>query len=405
MNRNVVFVVLFVFVLSGISTDAPDTKVAINFERPDYVLSETEMPIYELITPPVNATYTESMAYSLFNIRDTLAEEKDGIFFVNSGNKSFEIDAKDGSMWYGNYDLLWNIELGNDIPTPAICNRSAYDWLITKGILPENTKFASIGSTNATAYIINDDRAISKILQYNINYKFHIGDYPIAGEAAQITVMIGEGGERVGFDWKWREPKSEPYTKAALIEYDSILEVNGISPSDVINHRLVYTTDGDDGVSFTSNHDDHSLGFTQLRLGDGDLDTIVFDACSPLAWENDVGDTVFERWAPSLQGVHQICSFATGSHNAYERGTKFAAYMTGFGIVPGMTIVNAWFRATLETEPSDILAAVFYGSKSTNPLNPQLDDPINDHAYGFGYVCSDPIPGSFGYYVYITSSC
>ncbi|MHA2395910.1 MAG: hypothetical protein ACXAC0_04335, partial [Candidatus Thorarchaeota archaeon] len=67
--------------------------------------------------------------------------------------------------------------------------------------------------------------------------------------------------------------------------------------------------------------------------------------------------------------------------------------------------VNAWFKACLETEPSDHLAAVFYGSKSPNPFNPQLDDPINDHAYGFGYVCTDPTPGSFGNFVYIVSSC
>lgn len=687
MNRNIVFLVLLIFVLSGISADAPDTKVTISFERPDYVLSETEMPIYEVITPAVNATYTESMAYSLFNIRDTLAEEKDGIFFVNSGNKSFEINTKDGSMWYGNYDLLWNIALGNEIPSPAICNRSVYDWLIVKGILPENAKFASIGTTNATTYIIDDDRTISKILQYNINYEFYVGDYPITGEAAQITVMIGEGGDRVGFDWKWREPKSEPYATSALIEYDSILEVNGISPSDVVSHRLVYTIDedyennkllypvweiefiedggeleldvhnlvyldatifdpqveivtpsgayvaipgetiafdcnvkwgtppytyqwgsdflgvlstsksfttdqltevlkkdvnvphaisirvrdaenrgcsdcvsvtiepgnfnspltitlvaaasiavlatsllvfrrrriapilffilmmfsafmflpityassgipntpkfspssptgayddgvkeigiewvgmsaghplwntetniegfynkmgttggysrefnwgeysaweedfkddsyggtdtewvdavdfvyyqdhgGPDGVGFTSNHDNKGLNYLQMRLGDGDLDHIVFDACSPQAWVNEFGDDVFTRWAPSLQGVHQVCSFATTSQNSATRGTAFATYMTDLG----MTIVSAWFRATLETEGSDRLASVFYASKSANPLNPQLDDPINDHAYGFGYSCTDPVPGTFGFYVYITNSC
>ena len=68
-------------------------------------------------------------------------------------------------------------------------------------------------------------------------------------------------------------------------------------------------------------------------------------------------------------------------------------------------IAQAWFRATLETEGSDIVAAVFYASKSANPLNPQHDDPIHDHAYGFGYVCSDPTPGTFGWYVYVTSNC
>ena len=98
MNRNVVFVVLLIFVLSGISTEVPDNDVTIRFESPNYVLSQTEMPIYELITPEVNATYAQSLANSLFDIRDALAEESEGIHFVNLGNKSFEINSKDGSM-------------------------------------------------------------------------------------------------------------------------------------------------------------------------------------------------------------------------------------------------------------------------------------------------------------------
>lgn len=170
---------------------------------------------------------------------------------------------------------------------------------------------------------------------------------------------------------------------------------------------FVYYQDhgGPDGVAFTSNHDDKSLEYTALRLGDGDLDSIVFDACSPLAWENKTGYTVFQRWAPALQGVHQVLSFATGSHNSATRGAKFGLYMTGFGVISSMSIIHAWFRATLETEPADVQSAVIYASKSPNPLFPQLDDPINDHAYGFGYVCSDPTPGTFSWYVYITSNC
>jgi len=688
MNRNVVFLLLLIFLLSGISTDTPETNVTISFERPDYVLSQTEMPIYELITPEVNQSYAQSLAYSLFDIRDTVAEENEGIFFVNLGSRSFEIDRRDGSMWYADYSKIWNVSLGIEVPTPASCRSTADAWLREKGILPSAASFASIGTTNATTYTPDGETYHSKILQYNINYEFTQGDIPITGDAAQITVMIGEGGDTLGFDWKWREPKAEPYAMYELIEYESILEVNGINPEHVIDHRLVYTTDDDndflfpayeieflepadnempieihnfmvidstffkpeveiitptsgismmpgtsitfdcnvqlgtppytyewgsdfdgvlstsktfstqtlselsksgipiphaisvrvrdaenrgtsdciavtietvdfnpnpnptllvgavgivsilgiglfvlrrrkitpilfflvmlfsafmllpiasassgmpttpaftpsaptgayddgvkeigiewvgmshgkplwntekniegwynkmgttggysrefnwgeysawesdfkhssssgnndslwidavdfvyyqdhggpDGVAFTSNHDDHALHYLEMRLGDGDLDSIVFDACSPLAWENKHGDNVFERWAPSLQGIHQICSFATTSQNSATRGTKFATYMTDLG----MTIVSAWFRATLETEGSDRLAAVFYGSKSSNPMNPQLDDPINDHAYGFGYVCTDPTPGSFGHYVYITTSC
>ncbi|TFG25939.1 hypothetical protein EU528_15175, partial [Candidatus Thorarchaeota archaeon] len=69
MNRNVVFVLLLIFVLSGISIDVPDNTVTTSFEIPDYVLSQTEMPIYEMMPPEVNLTYAEDLAFSLFGIR------------------------------------------------------------------------------------------------------------------------------------------------------------------------------------------------------------------------------------------------------------------------------------------------------------------------------------------------
>jgi hypothetical protein len=660
-------------------------------DKSKYVLSQTEMPIYELITPEVNESYTEELARSLVDIPEVSAHEVEGVWVVNYLNKSFEIDRKDGSIWYADYDTLWNVGLGIEVPTPSSCRSTADAWLREKGMLPANAVFANIGSTNISAYNPDADELRSKVLQYHVNYEFTIDGYPVTGDTAQISVMIGNNGETVGFDWKWRDTKPEPYATLNLIEYESVLEAHGISPDDVTNHRLVYTADdgddllypaweiefiedatddipaihnfvvidgtllkpqveiitpshgisvmpgtlitfdctvsfgtppftyewssdfdgvlstaksfstvslsevtkkgqpvphaisvrvidsysperrgtsdciavtietvdfdtgttltlvaaggavilvasllvlrrkkggfvilfllmmmsaflffpvstagidrssvntyapsaptgayddgvkevgiewigmssdkplwntetniegfynwmgsqggyskefnwgeysawdidfkdaqfngidtewvdavdfayyqdhgGPDGVAFSSKHDTGGLWVGYMRLGDGDLDTIVFDACSPLAWENDKGENVFERWAPTLQGVHQICSFATTSQNSNTRGTLFGLYMTGFGIISPRTIMQAWFRACAETEGGDRQAALFYASKSPDPLNPQLDDPSNDYAYGFGYVCSDPTPGSFSWYVYVTSNC
>jgi hypothetical protein len=696
LKRETVLLILMVLlVCSGSDSAVPASDIPV-FDSSKFILSQTEIPIYELITPEVNQTYAESLAYSLFGFRDSLAEEVEGRFIVNSGNKSFEVDSRDGSIWYSDYNRIWNITLGNDLPSPGTCREIAESWLTDNELLPANAVLMDIGSTNVSAFNLDDGRVLSKILQYQVNYEFVQNEIPIAGEAAQISVIVGDGVSAydriLGFDWNWREPKTTPYTTATLIEYESILEAYGINSRDVVDHRLVYTVDDDpennkllypvweieivegdsngfgvhailkfdatifdpeveiikpessitvrpgisisfdcevkfgnppytyqwgsdfdgvlstaesfststlspvlkkdipvphaisvrvidaegrgcsdvvavtidenaplhidvaitlvaasavvvllasylvlrrrkgafvflfllmmvsafmifpaataqsglsevqryvpsaptgayddgvkevgiewvgmsdpskplwstetniegfynwmgsiggygrefnwgeysaweedfkdasfsgtdsewidavdfvyyqdhgnpDGVSFTSNHDDTWLSIPHMRLGDGDLDTIIFDACSPLAWENKNGDTVFDRWAPTLQGIHQVCSFASGSHNVQTRGAKFGLYMTGFGILPGYTIIQAWFRATLETESSDVQSAVFYATKSPDPLHPQLDDPINDHAYGFGYVCSDPEPGTFGWYVYIVSNC
>lgn len=687
MNRNVVFLVLLIFMLSGISTKVPDTSVTIRVERPDFVLSQTEMPIYEFIPPVVNLSYTEDMAYSLFEFRDSSPEDTEDKYVVNSGNKTFEIDKHDGSMWYADYDKLWNIALGIEVPTPSACRADADAWLAEKGILPSNYVFDNFGSTNATAWNIDARDSQSKVLQWHVNYVMFLGDISVSGPGEQISVMIGEGGDIVGFNWNHREIKTEPHSTSSLIEYESILEHYGISPDDVVEHELTYYADSEDelnllepvyeiiyddpddeeeglqiftvsavlldpkveivtpghwltfkqgqaidfecvvtygqapytykwhsdfngdvsltqnfttstlatvskkdflvphtisiqvrdaqnrwcmdyiavfiepselailpteltiaiasvvvlgvallllrrrgkvgvlfflfilmtafvmfpvvssngevqnfqalnvegptgayddgvkevgiewcglsvwkplpnseinsegfyhwmggvggfnkefnwgeysaweedfkdeayggkdsdwvdavdivyyqdhggpnGVTFRSLHDDKSLHYRECRWGDGDLETIAFDSCSAFRWENSTGHNVFERWAPTLQGVHMICGFATTSHNRQTRGLRFAKYMTGTGM-SALTTKDSWFKACAETEGSDILTAVFYASKSPNPLNPQQDDPINDHAYGFGYVCTDPIPGSFSWYVYITSSC
>ncbi len=665
---------------------------AVTREPLDFVLSQTEMPIYEMTIPDVNASYAQSLASSLFGISDVLAEEVEGIYVVNWGNNFLEVDSTDGSIWFSNNDKLWNLSLSVEEITPGECRVLADEWLSENGLFPANAFHTNIGNTSAIAYNIDSGESVSKILQYHVNYEFTIGEFPITGESAQISVMIGEGGEKIGFDWKWRDVKPDVHTTATLIEYESILDVYQIPASSVLEHRLVYTTVEGDGnnflfpvyeisrvetddegndvyyegeydgtdykpqveivspipthsitaspgqsltfdceveygtppytyewhsdfddvlstastfsistlseplkidvvvphavtvvvcdsegrrdsdviavtidyppintgfnpvllaaaaafviaisfvlvkrkgsrvlpllimlfsafmlfpvisassgmpstnkmtyspptgafddnvreigvewiglshlnsplynneentegfynwmatiggfsqefnwgefsaweedfkaasfggtdnqwidavdiaylhshggptsISFTAyQHDQHFLNFTELRLGDGDLDTLAIDACKPLAWEDKYGNNVFERWGPALQGIHQVCSFATSSKNSAKTGTGFGMYLTGYFTNPSLTIVNAWFRTCLETESSDKVSAVFYATKSTNPFQPQLDDPINDHAYGFGYVCSDPTPGTVHHLVYITSSC
>ena len=698
MKRDATLLILMLLLVVSVSDNATAvaSEATSDFDPSKFVLSQTEMKIYELVTPEVNSSYVQVLARDLFGLADVAAEEVAGRFIVNSGNKSFEVDSRDGSLWYADYDRLWNVSLGTGLPSPGTSYEMAQSWLSDNSLLPANAVFVDIGSTNVTAFNLDDGRSTSKILQYHVNYELFIDDIPLSGEAAQISVIIGDGVSLVdrllGVDWKWREPKPDAYATSPLIEYESILEAHKINPNNVVKHRLVYTVDdevennkllypvweveiieddvgeiprlhsvlyfdatlfdpvvqitnpqhdisvgygtsltfdcsvtygtppytyewrsnfngllstsktfttsslskilkkdtpvphaisvrvrdaenrgtsdciavtiksvsftldptltiavgsvavilmsllvirrrrggfvllfllmmfsafmflpvsfassnktgvrtftpsapsgayddgvkeigiewvgmsvldkplwntetniegfynwmysfggfsqefnwgewsaweedfkdaqfsgtdtewidavdmvyyqdhgGPDGVTFTSSHDDGWLSIPDMRLGDGDLETIVFDACSPLAWENKDGDNVFTRWAPTLQGIHQVCSFASGSHNVQERGAKFGLYMTGFGgVIPATTIAQAWFRATLETEGSDIVAAVFYASKSANPLNPQQDDPIHDHAYGFGYVCSDPTPGTFGWYVYVTSNC
>jgi hypothetical protein len=157
-------------------------------------------------------------------------------------------------------------------------------------------------------------------------------------------------------------------------------------------------------ITFTSDQDGEYLDFRDLKLGDGDLETLAMQSCNVLEFYNNYGN-VFDMWGPVLHGVHQICGFATSAKNKASMGLQFALHMTGQYPLPALTILNSWFRAGAEHQPPDKILAYFYGTNSTNPFQPQLDDPINDHAKGFGYVCEDPTPDRIEWYVYITSNC
>ena len=134
--------------------------------------------------------------------------------------------------------------------------------------------------------------------------------------------------------------------------------------------------------------------------GEGDLEWIIFDACSPLGWVNEDQVNVFDRWGMVFGGLHMVCSFATTSHNVQTRGIWFAMNLSF-----GMRVKDAWFTACAMTEGFGSFSAVLYASKSPDPHHPQWDDCHNDQAHGFGYVSSDPDPGEWLWLVYIVNPC
>jgi len=697
LRRDAILLLLLLLLVVSFTDASATPEPTVTHEPLGFVLSQTEMPIYELVTPEVNETYVQSLVSSLFGLHDILPQETEGIYFVNWSNSYFEVDSKDGSIWFADYDRLWNISSGDDLPSEGECQTIAEAWMDEKGLVPANAGFVGIGTTNATIYNIETHVMHSKILNYHFNYDFEIDNTPIAEESAGIKVVIGDGGgipgpaeNIVGFDWKWRDIVPTPYTTAVLIEFDSILSTYGIPDDSVVAYNLVYETgeedsnndllypvydvtlsetddegnpiilnlkfdatefqpftgiiqssssitrqpgvpitfdclvsfgtppyqyqwhslhdgvlsnsknfttstlsevfkeneriphpiiltvrdsenqycydiiavtidstaamsidpgivfialgaiallvvflivakkkgslivpflflilsafiflpittaysqdddnhefrpntptgDYDDGIkevgvewvglsyearltnsesdagrfyhhmsttggysqefnwgewnawesdfratendgndsewidavdmvyykghgnpgaiSFTSDHDGEYADFRDLKLGDGDLETLAMESCNVLQFYNHYGLNVFELWGPVLHGIHQVCGFATSAKNTASMGLQFALYMTGLYPLPALTIMESWFRAGLEHQNYDKKVAVFYGTNSTNPFQPQLDDPINDHAKGSGYVCSDPLPENMMWYVYITSNC
>lgn len=149
------------------------------------------------------------------------------------------------------------------------------------------------------------------------------------------------------------------------------------------------------GFTFGVNaHDDWVLaaipGNREPRWGDGDLEWIVLDVCSALAFKSD-GDgvlyTLCERWANSdvMYGLHYILGFRTLAHDDGDRGKFFAEYLTGVRDGTKYTVRQAWRKATEDTEGYTVQGA--YLRASSPGCN-----TYDDHIYGCGSVSKDPDP-------------
>ena len=253
LQRDAVFVfIMFLFVVSAAEQNVVSVPKA-NYEPMKFVLSQTEMPIYQLVTPEVNETYVQSLVSSLFGLHDLVAQEAEGIYFVNWSNSYLEVDSSDGSIWYADYDRLWNISSGDNLPDATESEALVDAWVAETGLVPANALFAGLGTTNATIYNINTHAMYSKIIHYHFNYAFDLGEIPISEQSAAISVIVGETGNIpgsaeniVGLEMNWRDINPTPYTYALLIEFDSILTTYGISADDVVTYSLVYETGEED---------------------------------------------------------------------------------------------------------------------------------------------------------------
>lgn len=140
------------------------------------------------------------------------------------------------------------------------------------------------------------------------------------------------------------------------------------------------------GISFgIRNKDDGIAKPSNMRLGDKDLEWIVFDACNVL-YDSSTNDAV-ARLGAVFNGLHYMLGFATTCSDVGDRGKKFASKLNS-----GFRVREAWIQACRETENSSTECAYIRADNGTS-------DTYNDHWHGQGFVSTDPVnPTSKIYY-------
>lgn len=126
-----------------------------------------------------------------------------------------------------------------------------------------------------------------------------------------------------------------------------------------------------------ASHDDGWARFSEMRLGDQQLEWLVLDACECLA---DDSGAVYNRVRPIFTGVHMILGFHTTTNDSASRGMRFSQYLNS-----GERVRDAWIHACEDTAGSAVQwAYVRADATGTNTYE--------DHWWGKGYVSPDPLP-------------
>jgi hypothetical protein len=134
--------------------------------------------------------------------------------------------------------------------------------------------------------------------------------------------------------------------------------------------------------------------------GQSDLEWMTIAACGPL--EDNLlspgGGDALARWKGAFDGMHILMGYGAITFDTADEGRKLSQYAKG-----GSTLINSWFRAANEIQPSNNgIPAEGIPSEGIPPgYGPTVYagamwatkggiDPFGDHAWDFGSVSGDP---------------
>lgn len=122
--------------------------------------------------------------------------------------------------------------------------------------------------------------------------------------------------------------------------------------------------------------------------GQENLEWAIIAACGPL--QDDLingGGNVFDRWRAAFDGLHLLMGYSAITFDNEDEGQRVASYARS-----GMTLMQSWFRAAEEIQPStndaedpygpDVFAATMYIGDSRGHTG-------DDHLWGHGSVGRD----------------
>ncbi|MDZ7702973.1 MAG: DUF6345 domain-containing protein [Trueperaceae bacterium] len=135
------------------------------------------------------------------------------------------------------------------------------------------------------------------------------------------------------------------------------------------------------GITFSTDQTSRFLFFDEARWGNQDLEWIIIAACGPLQ-DLTRGETWWERWGQSFDGLHLLLAYSTVTFDNNQEGGLFADYLLG----SGYRLRHAWVQTATDVQGSDEIYAVMGVWGADGVTN------YNDHFWNQGPVGPD-VPG------------
>lgn len=158
------------------------------------------------------------------------------------------------------------------------------------------------------------------------------------------------------------------------------------------NADIVFFTGHGFGGSFvfSTNKNQYVLGSTGMSLGDGDADWLFAFTCNftnPVKAHSDSTNYPgSEAFSPQMMnGLHVVCGYKTDMTITADSGGYCGDYLTGYGMVEPLTVVQAWRYYGLATQngSNNNIMRIWYANSC-----------VNDYIWGYGNVASKPSPYS-----------
>jgi len=175
---------------------------------PDFVLQaqvpnhEQKVRVFRSIRPNLPAARQAAIARGFgMNGQPT---DRGGVFTLDEGSKSLRIMGDTGAMMFGD-----NAQLGapgpKNLPNAGQAGAQAAQFVQANGLLPQEAQRGNTEVVNLLRQNQAGGASTTQAQEIHVNYRFRLGGKEVEGPGAKATVIVGAGGEVIGFAKSWRE--------------------------------------------------------------------------------------------------------------------------------------------------------------------------------------------------------